>query len=448
MKYSITYNLSQTAFWLLLIASIFATQSIAQTNTKSPYSFYGIGDLESNNFAQGLAMGDLKYGLSLPYQFNLGNPASTAALKLPVFQAGVKFNTTTTTSADASQKNANGYFRHFAIGLPVSDRWGLAFGLMPFSASGYSIIENSVDFNLGNVTRSYRGDGGINHAFVNVAYTPIKRDSSNLSIGITPAYYFGTLRRESTILFDNNSNAYNTVINERYTLSDINATLGINFKKVLRSKEGRQNVLSFGVVYQPERNMYNEYREEAFTTNTGGFIGDSIRDILSESRSPYPAKYGAGVYFETYDVNKKRRWGFGFDYTTTNWSVFSLDSRESPYRDEQQYSVGLKVTPNDQAIRNLFSIIDYRAGFRYTESRLVVNGKHVNDFGMSLGIGIPLLKSGTLPINGSSLNISTEFGRRGNVESGLIREDYINLVVGFNFVPGKFDRWFVKRKID
>jgi len=67
---------------------------------------------------------------------------------------------------------------------------------------------------------------------------------------------------------------------------------------------------------------------------------------------------------------------------------------------------------------------------------------------MSVGVGIPLIGSGTLDPTSSTINISAEFGQRGNVEPGLLQERFTNIVIGLTLTPGKWDKWFEKRRID
>jgi len=86
-------------------------------------------------------------------------------------------------------------------------------------------------------------------------------------------------------------------------------------------------------------------------------------------------------------------------------------------------------------------------GAYYANTRLNVGNQQVDDLGISVGVGIPLIGSGTLDPTSSTVNISANFGQRGADEVGLIQERYTNIIVGFTFTPGKWDQWFKKRKI-
>ena len=75
----------------------------------------------------------------------------------------------------------------------------------------------------------------------------------------------------------------------------------------------------------------------------------------------------------------------------------------------------------------------YRAGFKYIDGGLEVNQQDIKDFGINFGLGIPV---GRL----SKANLGFEFGQRGTDEFGLIKENYLNFMIGVSLN----DLWFIK----
>ena len=63
---------------------------LAQQNTISPYSSFGIGEFQSQGFALNNDLGGLGIALRSNNQLNLLNPASSSALNLTSFEAGLK----------------------------------------------------------------------------------------------------------------------------------------------------------------------------------------------------------------------------------------------------------------------------------------------------------------------------------------------------------------------
>ena len=72
----------------------------------------------------------------------------------------------------------------------------------------------------------------------------------------------------------------------------------------------------------------------------------------------------------------------------------------------------------------------------YNSSYLELRGKHLNEYSISLGLGLPIRGLKTV------INLSAELGTRGTTQSDLISETYVNFVIGFSI----YERWFLKRK--
>jgi hypothetical protein len=62
----------------------------------------------------------------------------------------------------------------------------------------------------------------------------------------------------------------------------------------------------------------------------------------------------------------------------------------------------------------------------------------IKDFGISFGLGLPIGNQLT------RLNISAEYGKRGEKTNSLIQENYVNLRLGLNLA----EKWFQKNKIN
>lgn len=81
----------------------------------------------------------------------------------------------------------------------------------------------------------------------------------------------------------------------------------------------------------------------------------------------------------------------------------------------------------------------YRGGLYYNTGYLDLKNSLINEYGISFGAGIPIGKSFL-----KSLSISTEVGKWGTTNNGLIENTYIRMTLGLTLN----DRWFTKRVID
>ncbi|EIM74768.1 hypothetical protein A3SI_15081 [Nitritalea halalkaliphila LW7] len=100
--------------------------------------------------------------------------------------------------------------------------------------------------------------------------------------------------------------------------------------------------------------------------------------------------------------------------------------------------LGGQYVPDYFAFGNLFKRITYRAGLEFQQTPFVVNQTQINDIGINFG--------GSIPLNSLSLaNVAVKLGMRGTTDGGLIRENYVNVSLGFSLND---NTWFFKREFD
>ena len=105
------------------------------------------------------------------------------------------------------------------------------------------------------------------------------------------------------------------------------------------------------------------------------------------------------------------------------------------YENSYKLSVGGFWIPNYNSFSSYWHKVTYRVGFRYDSMGIVLNGERLNDFGTSFGL--------TLPVKGfSNLTGMIELGRKGTLSAGVLKENYINLKIGFTLN----DKWFQRTK--
>lgn len=101
-------------------------------------------------------------------------------------------------------------------------------------------------------------------------------------------------------------------------------------------------------------------------------------------------------------------------------------------------SLGAQFRPSVTSMGKYYQRINYRAGLRFQQGNLVVQDTRINDFGVSLGVGLPMKKSN------STINIAFEVGSKGTTANGLIQENYMRLTIGASLQ----ERWFLKRRFN
>jgi hypothetical protein len=429
---------------VLVFIAVFAIKSYGQEGTASPYSFYGIGSLKFKGTVENRSMGGLSiYTDSI--HVNLRNPASYAGNNLSIlnnesrpvkFTVGGSSSNINFKSDSGSDKTSSTTFDYLAISVPVG-KFGLCFGLLPYTSVGYKL--ESLNTN-GNLSNRFRGQGGLNKAFFGLGY----QITSDLSIGIDLQYNFGNIQN-STIAFvydqDDNLTQYQSRENNRSDLSGLNLNLGLSYKTQLN-----ENLeLVSGITLTPESNLVSK-NERSFSTitisNTGqefvsGTINTDLEALgLKETDLVLPSKFSIGA-----GIGKPRNWFVGAEYTTQKISNFSnvlYSSTTTNYEDANSFALGGFYIPQYNSFSSYFKQVVYRAGLHYEKTGLVINNESIKEFGISFGLGLPV---GSFF---SNANLGFEFGKRGTINSNLIQENFVNFQLSLSLN----DRWFAKRKYD
>jgi hypothetical protein len=460
----------RSAFKLsFLLAALFTSSLKAQRFTSSPYSRYGLGEMNYQNFAHTLGMGGTSIAFlndtTSPFLLNVANPASYSGIKLTVFDAGVISNTVNLKSGSSEQILNNTSLAYLNFGFPVTKRWGLSAGLLPYSSIGYSISDQDTLDNVGPVKYSYVGTGGINKFFIGNAYTIIPKTAKNkndLSLGFNGSYLFGTLdnTRQTSFL---SGNYLNTKIVQSINVSDVTLDFGILFthtidsvKTILKDSlgityEGKKDIndtkISFGLTASlPDQlKATSTFTATSFKTNVYGY--DATQDTIAnyidkKGHITLPLIIGAG-----FSVKKGEKWILGADYSMQQWSKYILFDESGNLNNNFRVSIGGQYIPNKRSDvkGSYFKRVQYRAGFHYGNTSYALKGNQLNEYGLGLGFGLPLrkIKVGS-QFTHSILNIGLELGRRGSTDLNLVEEEYAKVILSLTLN----DRWFIRHKFN
>ncbi len=429
---------------LIVIFSLFcAGIASAQSSDISPYSRYGIGDLQDQNSVLNFSMGGTGIAyhndITTPFFLNLKNPASYAynfipiedsagsgGLKMASFEAGILDNSLTLTTQGQTLKSNNAYLAYIALNLPISRHVGIAMGLLPVSTQGYNItlLTDSIE-------TQYQGNGGTNKVFVGAAYSPIK----NLSFGANLAYLFGSLTNEEDIYFPQNNTSFNTFKIENVGIHSFIADFGLMYTIKLPHDWS----ITLGGTFAPAMNLNASYHNFASSQYINGSSINNMDTLLDSStvgKVKLPTMWGAGI-----TIKKGEQWTFSFDYTAQNWSQYSSFGNSDSLKDSYKWGVGIQFVPKKVYSSSYLQRIQYRAGFSMGQNYLNLYNTPLKDMSFSAGLGLPIGNANPFA-HPCVLNIGVQVGTFGTTSNNLIKTDYVKLMFGFTFD----DRWFDKRK--
>ena len=403
--------------------------TFAQQGTASPYSAFGVGDVKFKGTHEVKSMGGLAiYQDSL--HVNTLNPASYAKLQSTAFTIGFTNTSTNIASQNSSSKATRNSFDYFALAFPAG-KFGMAFGIMPYSFVGYN-IQNKAQENEFTVSRQYLGDGGINRAFFGIGYEVNKQ----LNIGAEFAYNFGDTELSNTKFIIDDGTGFAIDRGSRKLLrnnySGMTVNTSVNYTQPLQDKIK----LQIGATFSPQSSLKNNQEVNIATVNaSNGSVIDEESSTNYENKLVFPMKYSVGT-----GIGDPNKWFVGVEYTATQNSKLNnhLQTATSSFSNGHKVSFGGFYTPHHISFTNYLSRVTYRAGGKYEKTGLAINNQEVNDFSVNIGVGLPISR------NISNLNIGLEYGQRGTKSAGLIRENYFNLSIGLSFN----DKWFTKRRFE
>lgn len=400
--------------------------SFAQEGTASPYSFFGIGDVRYKGTSDIRSMAGIAVEQD-SIHINMDNPASYANLKNTTFAVGGTYNTTKLKTSSESASARRTTLDYLAVGLPLG-KFGLGFGLLPYSSVGYKIESLATDATQNN--NRFNGTGGLSKVFLGLGY----KITPSLSFGADVQYNFGKIET-SSLEFITGVPVGTRELN-KVDLSGVNFDAGLMYQTKINKKLSFFSSLNYTLESTLSSTNKRSISTVMYNANYDLSLVDAIDDVTSQKDLKLPSKLTIGV-----GIGEARKWLVGAqvsmrDAGSLAISYNSLDNVS--YEKQQKYSLGGYFIPNYKSYTSYAKRIVYRGGLRYEKTGLVVNSESINDMGITLGIGMPITGSF------SNINFGFEIGKKGTTTSGLVQENYANLSVGMSLN----DKWFVKRKFN
>jgi hypothetical protein len=443
----------------LLIALFCCTIIFAQNTANNPYSFYGLGLHESNRNALQVALGGTAFGIVDSAYNNPQNPAMMAYLSKgqPIFNIEI---TGRLSFFESNITNANtrlAYLQSIQFAIPFANRLGLGFGYRPVFSKGYRFVEPQfVDGD--SLNRIYQGKGGVQQAYMSLAFAPVKNENTYFALGFEANFNFGDATDVRAIEFSafSQNNAAN-LMNDRIR------GFGFNASMAFKQRFSQNLSLSLGAKYGLSTTWNIEHTD--IINRYAGSYGSTHQFIETISSSgeekgtiTTPGILGVGfgldIHPQGFNLNAKKQGRiriFG-DIEMISWSnhqrkINNTVDSSFIYQNTTAYRFGIEYTPhaiaNDRSPGiNYLSKMSYRTGLNLNQLALPIG--NLNDFGITFGIGFPL----PFDNSQSSMNIGLRMGQIGTAGTNSIQERYIAYQIGIVLTPANWERWFRKIKYD
>ncbi|MEN9296238.1 MAG: hypothetical protein RLZZ382_1858 [Bacteroidota bacterium] len=424
--------LSKTSRSLILVFLLSISPMVwAQTILNSPYSYLGMGEIQTGDNVTQMMMGGIGVSNSNGIYTNTVNPALLARNRYTNLEVGVNTEYKTLQDYRQQQKVFGGNYQSLNLTLPISNRWTMSVGIRPHSAVEYETRSYRRLNLLGvdSLIYSYKGSGGVSKVTISNGV----RISKELYLGLQMDYLFGQVNRNVATQNMSDGQYYKVQLEDLTSYSDFQFKAGFAYRANLKN----DLFLNMGATLDLNSTL-NANQVKRFATMDLSGITVINADTLEKSAAftqqiPVAKRFGLSV-------EKLAKWMVGVDYTYTDWSKVNNNlGRSSTLPASHKVAIGGEYTPDIESISNYFKRTTYRVGASYekTPYDFLGNGSYAVDKNLSFGVALPLR-------NLSLLNIAYQVGRRGLITDNGMEEQYHRLTLGLTFS----DLWFQKQKIN
>ncbi len=412
--------INKAFFYTTLLLILF--QSISYSQSSSPYSRIGVGDIMHSYSSRSLGMGELGTASSDGEFISSINPAGWYNLGRTRIELSLKYYGTFL--SDNTNQNYYGSmeFHGLTFGFPVSSNHGISIagGVIPYSNIGYK-NEQLVDGNqaTGNYMLTYEGSGGLTKLFLGSTY----KLPFELIAGASFDYYFGNLNYYSSVDFLSSS-TLDTEFSRKYSPSGYGFSFGLispDFSSFFK----QENISDFrlGVSF----NYFGEMNVDTSMISSSSLQNDTIGFDKVKMKIPLQAAFGIGlVLSKNYHVS--------VDYLMQSWSNYEFNGQKSnQLQNSYVLGVGLEYKPIKELGATFWEQIIWRCGLSYEKTQYKVNETSINQYSIAAGLSLPMSSSNTI-------DLGLQYAMRGTTDSGLLKENLIRFNLGISFG----ELWFVR----
>jgi len=443
---------------LLLLAA--AGEMAAQNRNilpkrNSPYSRFGLGDPVQQVYAAQAGMAGLGATYFNHSRTNLTNPASLGWMQFTAFEVGLNARYSSQTDGDQTEGIWSGNLKNLTLAFPLKNsinqivdrrrdrfNWGMAFALQPYTEVGYN-LELATELRQGDsqeiqrYVNSLKGAGG---TYKLMFANGFRYD--DLAVGFELGYLFGTITNSRRVELDsfNTTLSYATEFLDETSVRGWTWSLGAQYRLPLERDQRTEEVtksLTFGA-YGNSATSFDTKTDQFYSRDNLGLTTISDTLLFSEDNpntGQLPSRLGIGVMYQ--ELNRLK---LGVDASFTNWSSFEFGANPADFENAYRLAVGGEFIPEFSSYNNYLATVRYRLGVFYGTDPRTVNGQQLTEYGLTFGMGLPLIRPRQQT---SYIDLAFEVGQFGLSEA--IRETYLQMTVGFTLND---NTWFFKRKFN
>ncbi len=293
----------------------------------------------------------------------------------------------------------------------------------------------------------YSGNGGLTKAFVGYGFS-IGR---HLLLGANASYIFGKLQQFGSTEIPGLYGTLNSREENNYSIRGFNYDYGAQYTIDLSTT--KHIILGYSAAANSKINSQHTHLVSQYNYDDSGNENPALDTLVytqdAKSKIQLPQINHFGLTF----VNDNK-FLIGAEYTMSNWSTLAtqgiFDDVNQYLQNSKTYNIGGQITPNAIALSNYWATVDYRLGFIYDQGYINVNNAtnntntNVKSYALTFGLGLPLRPSADHNAF-YKINFAAEIGKRGTLDNGLVKENYVNFHLSFTLNDRS---WFSRYKLN
>lgn len=399
---------------LFFTVSVMSVRNGYTQNMNSPYSIYGIGDIDHRMYNRTSGMG----GAGLALRSNLyvidNNPAGLAGLtrSFYIINAAATGKTVTYKGDPINADNSNNkdfWIKRLSFSVKINDVWASGIGFQQFSNVNYNLFgTKSIEGSNNKYLTYYEGDGGLTEYY----WTNAASLGKHFSIGLRSSIIAGAINQSETVADASLSDQSITA-----KIQDYYGQARFQAGGIYTGKLGKKWDVSLGAKYIPQTKMIGE-RTLTVTEGTLSLLDDAF---INNSKFYLPETYGAGLA-----IRYNNKTTFAADYTYEDWSSLNIRKQGWQMISNNKIAAGFEFSRTANMWNQQFEKRFFQVGGFFNTSYLQVRNEPIREYGITAGMG------GVLGRN-LLYTLSLEAGRRGTTQQKLIRENYGQLTLTLSY---------------
>lgn len=392
----------RTALWI--VCCVCVTSGLYGQSSYAPYSMLGLGEIESRDYGRTAGMANIGIGMRDYNYLNPQNPASISSLDTSsfIFDVSLAGKYSMFNQRGKTEHTVNGNVKKISLGFSALPRWGLSFGLKPFSDVGYQIYSaEPVEGTAGTKDVYMEGSGGLYELYVSNGFRILK----NLSVGVNSMYVSGVVKQVE--------NQSETMVEKESRTSQFYNRFGVQY---------HTGQLTVGAAYGYRQKLLMKNKKRLYDGSYN--LQDEVND---RSKSQFiPETIGVGFSY------KNRKYIWGADYQYQKWSGLASGVNSVKIVDSYRINAGVAYNLNNERYYLVRNQGQLQAGASLAKSYVQISGKNAYNYAVTAGYSFPALRGEAY------INLGLEYGNTFAAPTNYIKESYFIITLNCTFTERLF----------